>query len=70
VARERARIDVIAAAGRRSNQEIDAFAGVVITGGDGRRERGKGGERDQRGRDLDVGEAHRKTPSPQRHREG
>ena len=55
MARERARIDVVAAAGRRSDQEIDALAGVVIAGRGGACERG---ERDQGGEDACRCKAH------------
>src|SRR5262249_41645362 len=57
VARERARIDVVAAAGRRPDQEIDVLAGVVIAGRGGGRERG---ERDQSSKDACL-KAHRKS---------
>src|SRR5262249_11321675 len=60
MARERARIDVVAAAGRRSDQEIDALAGVVIAGRGGGCERG---ERDQSGKDACL-KAHRRVSAP------
>jgi len=64
MARERARIDVVAAAGRRSDQEIDALAGVVVAGRGGGRERG---ERDQGGEDACL-KAHRRVSAHGRRR--
>src|SRR5207237_6716131 len=60
VAGERARIDVVATAGRRADQEIDALAGVVIAGRGGGCERG---ERDQSGKDACL-KAHRRVSAP------
>src|SRR5262249_56343063 len=58
VARERARIDVVAAARRRPDKEIDALTGVIIPGRGGCRGRG---ERDQPGEDACRWKAKRKA---------